>query len=135
MGEATDVAVDHYEKLVTSCEERNAQKLTPVESPEFPPNFVWHDEEFTRLCCHLWYRANHGGCCILGPQYLAFGSDYQGLEFLHRPMDYIAALGDELEKCQSLPLREVLEFEQPPAYVALRRRTIQQMLLAELIAA
>jgi len=50
-------------------------------------------------------------------------------------MAYIAALGDEMERCQSLPLREVLEIEQPPEYVALWRRTIREMILAELIAA
>jgi hypothetical protein len=137
MGEATEVAADHYEKLVAGCEAHKAQKQEPApcESRLFTPVAIWHGEEFTRLCCHLWHRAGHGGGCPLRPECLAFGSDYPGLEYLHRPLAYIESLGDELERCQSMPLRGVLEMEKPLEYVALWRRTIKEMILAEQVAA
>ena len=108
------------------------RKKMEAEPQEFPLGFIGHDDTFIRLCCHVWYRANHhrDGGCALRPRYLAFGSDYPGLEMLDSPMDYISALGDELETYEELPLRNVAASAQPPAFADLWNATLTKMFSA-----
>jgi hypothetical protein len=87
--------------------------------PEYSIEFLMHGEDFTRLCCHLWYRARFQGGCPLNPRHLAFGSAYGGLEYLPSPTECIDVLWPELQECQRLPLREVAAREQPQEFTKL----------------
>ena len=97
-------AAPTHDDLVAAIKE---SKRVETEPQQFSQAFLLHGESFIRLCCHLWYRAAHGGGCILRAHCLGFGRDYDGLEYLDSPATYIDALGDELQRCQDLPLRTV----------------------------
>lgn len=101
----------------------------PAEPPRFSPAFLAHGESFIRLCCHLWYRAAHGGGCILRPWHLHFGNDYNGLEMLGAPATYIEALSNELRACKSFPLRTIAEMEPPAEFAALWDDVLERMFL------
>jgi len=124
MGEPTEVAPDHYNRIVAACAKANS---TPTAPQEFPPDFLAHDESFCRLAVHAWYRCCHGGGVVLRPCALRFGSAYAGLEMLPSPLALIAALGDEMEKHRSDSLVEVAETEPPAEYVKLWNETLQRM--------
>lgn len=115
-----------YPQFVACCEERSSVACA---SPEYPPFFLAHGEEFIRLAAHLWYRAGHGGGMHLQPRSLAFGNSYPGLECLPSPLEIIDSLRDELELFDDFPLRRVAALPQPAEFTALWNRTLAKMFL------
>lgn len=113
-----------YHELLAAIDKHQRREAKPT---RIPPAFVGHGESFIRLCCHLWYRAGHGGGIVLPPRYLAFGNDYPSLEMLDSPLAYIDALGDELHVYLGLPLRGVATLPQPEQFTMLWDATLMQM--------
>lgn len=126
MPDRVEVGPDDYPKFAAACE---AAKAPPAETPEWPPNFIFHSHSFTRIACHAWWRCRRFGGVVLDPRYLHFGSDYGGLEWLPSPAEFIDALGDELETFEECSLRIIAAGPEPEAYAALWNRVFETKFL------
>jgi len=82
-----------------------------------------HGASFTRLACHVWYRANK--LFPISPYSLCFGNVYPSLWLLESPRVYIDSLRDELEEYPATSPLRVLPwgFDPPEAYTSLWRST------------
>jgi hypothetical protein len=116
--EATPPSVESPAEAYREFTEACARPTPPT---PIPAAFWSHGAGFTRLACHLWHRARHGGGYSLTPRRLLFAGDYPTLEALSRPPAYLESLADEMELCRGWPLRTIIATAPPAAFSDLWR--------------
>lgn len=94
------------------------------------PAFWSHGESFTRICCHLWYRAVHLAGYRLSPRCLAFANAYLSLEALASPEEYVATLADECKRHAGRPLTELADIEPPAEFSEQWDRDVERVFSA-----
>ena len=109
---------------VTASQDQDREAL------QIAPAFWSHGETFTRICCHLWYRAVHVAGYRLSPRCLAFANAYLSLEALASPEEYVATLADECKRHAGRPLAELRDIEPPETFSRLWHADVERVFSA-----
>jgi hypothetical protein len=102
---------------VAFAREMAAMDADPESFGPMPPATM-HGPRFTRAAVHLWHRAG-GWASDLQPRLVNGGyqrARYSGLK------QYLAALGDELDRFRGLSIAELRALPLPPTFLALWKR-------------
>lgn len=130
--EADSPADDPYDAFVKAADQTNAGAARPASIPAA----LWaHGDSFTRLCCHLWYRATRMAECFIKPEWLGFGNVYPGLEMLRCPTEYVGLLYDECQHNRHRPLRTIAATRPPTEFTELWNSDLNRIFEAALATA
>lgn len=101
---------------------------------DVPPAIYLHDDTFTRLACHAWWRAVYGCGYYLRPEQLHFAGVYHGLDAISHPSEYVGTLYRECQSWRGRPLRELASTPPPAEFTDLWNDDLRRLMhIAEAI--